>query len=65
MKQTGFATLKGDDDSNIRVNTSFILAYGYNKEKDKTLIWYLGMHGPANYPGDQRREISMAIETSR
>ena len=58
-----YASLKGKE-STIRINTAYIVAYTYDDEADNTVIWFLGMPHPVSYPGDQRKEITMAIASA-
>lgn len=64
MKHTGYAIMKGDDLRNININTKYIIAYGYNEEADKTIVWFLGVQQPVVYLGNQVHTIKMAIEMS-
>ena len=60
--QISYVTLKGKD-LDVRLNVMYIMAYTYDKETDETIVWLLGTKGAIRYPGDQRREINMAIST--
>lgn len=55
-----FVLLKGKE-FDVRINTTFILAYAYDKETNQTIVWFLGKENSTQYPGDQRKEISLAI----
>jgi len=58
-----YVSLKGKD-LTVRINTAYIVAYAYDDEADNTVIWFLGMPHPVSYPGDQRKEIAMAIASA-
>ncbi len=58
-----YVSLKGKEMS-VRINTTYIVAYTYDQEEDETVVWLLGINAPARYPGDQRKEISLAITSS-
>ena len=58
-----YVSLRGKQIS-IHINTQFIVGYAYDEEEDETIVWLLGMEKPAHYPGDQRKEINMAIRST-
>lgn len=58
-----YVSLKGKQMS-VRINTQYIIAYTYDQEEDETVVWLLGMENAAHYPGDQRKEITMAIAST-
>ena len=58
-----YVSLRGKDLS-VRINTQYIVAYTYDQEEDETVVWLLGVESPVHYPGDQRKEINMAITST-
>ena len=58
-----YVTLQGKELS-VKVNVTYIAAYAYDDEADETVIWLLGVPNAIHYPGDQRKEISMAIASA-
>ena len=58
-----YVSLKGKQIS-VRINTQYVVAYTYDQEEDETVVWLLGMEKATRYPGDQRKEITLAVASS-
>ena len=59
-----YVTLKGKE-LDVRINVAYIMAFTYDDEANETIVWLVGARNAIHYPGDQRREINMAINAAK